>query len=60
MTRQTEGKTPKKKPYLRPDIRQVELLPDEAVLGLCKTTGTTGPGGQSCNQAIFACATIGS
>jgi len=32
---------PKKKPYKKPDIRQVRLTPEEAVLGNCKVSGST-------------------
>lgn len=32
-----------KKPYQKPRIRRVELRPQEAVLGGCKTSGQTTP-----------------
>lgn len=32
-----------KKPYVKPKIRRVELRPQEAVLGGCKTAGQTMP-----------------
>jgi hypothetical protein len=53
-------RVPAKKPYSAPQVRRVELRPDEAVLGMCKTPGTTGPGGPDCNMAIIACSTLGS
>lgn len=34
---------PRKKPYQKPEIRRVELRPQEAVLGGCKTGGQTTP-----------------
>ncbi len=44
-----------KKQYLRPEVTQVPLRPDEAVLGGCKTQGTAGPVNASCTQ--FHCST---
>ena len=38
-----------KKPYSKPEIRQVSLRPEEAVLGKCKTAGISGPGQAGCN-----------
>ena len=32
-----------KKPYTKPQIQQVPLRPEEAVLGACKTWSTSGP-----------------
>ena len=34
----------KKRPYSKPEITQVRLLPEEAVLGGCKTPGGGGVG----------------
>jgi hypothetical protein len=39
-----------KKPYAKPEIRQVSLRPEEAVLGACKTALTSGPGQVHCNS----------
>ena len=50
----------KKRPYTAPQVRLVELRPEEAVLGFCKTTGPVGPGGPNCDLAIVACSSIGS
>ena len=46
-----------KRPYAKPEIKQVALRPDEAVLGACKaSTGTGGgPGGV---PAISLCVSI--
>jgi len=32
-----------KKPYQKPEVKQVHLRPEEAVLGFCKTAGLAGP-----------------
>jgi hypothetical protein len=47
-----------KKPYLKPKLRKVELKPEEAVLGNCKSGVTPGPGG-TCSTPT-ACSTQGS
>ena len=50
-----EGKKkapPKKKPYAKPAVKKVELKPDEAILGGCKTTGTSGPSDSNCGIPI--------
>jgi hypothetical protein len=39
----------RKKPYVRPELKQVQLKPEEAVLGFCKTTSIFGPGVSGCN-----------
>jgi hypothetical protein len=50
-----------KRPYEKPEIKQVALRPDEAVLGACKaSTGTGGgPGGSNCRTPA-PCSTFGS
>ena len=44
----------RKKPYYKPQLIQVPLRPDEAVLGACKTTSgsTAGPGGSNCRIPV--------
>ena len=37
-----ETKEEKKRSYVKPQITQVELRPEEAVLGACKTTTAVG------------------
>jgi hypothetical protein len=37
-----------KKPYAKPQIQEVPLRPDEAVLGGCKTAGVSGPAQHRC------------
>lgn len=49
--------TEQKKPYVKPELERVKLVPDEAVLGGCKTTdgggiGTSSPAG---NCATASC-----
>ncbi len=39
-----------KKPYAKPQIQEVPLRPDEAVLGNCKTTSTSGPTQHRCTS----------
>jgi len=39
-----------KKPYAKPQIQEVPLRPDEAVLGGCKTSGTSGAGQHRCTN----------
>ncbi len=38
-----------KKPYVKPEMTQVSLRPEEAVLGGCKVSGTVGSGQPTCN-----------
>jgi len=43
---------PKKKIYQKPTLIEVALRPDEAVLGNCKSSGASGPGGSgTCHPA---------
>ncbi len=32
-----------KKPYLKPEVKKVDLTPEEAVLGFCKNSTVYGP-----------------
>lgn len=51
----------KKPPYTKPELRRVDLRPEEAVLGNCKTSGHAGPGsGSSCAPVGAACSVQGS
>lgn len=38
-----------KQPYAKPEIKQVSLRPEEAVLGSCKTKKISGPGQSRCS-----------
>lgn len=46
-----------KKAYAKPELRQVSLRPEEAVLGACKTATHSGPSQPSCT-APFNCNAI--
>lgn len=48
-----------RRPYVAPTIEKVELRPQEAVLGFCKSTTVAGPVAGKC-KAVGACATLGS
>lgn len=41
-----------KKPYLKPELRQVPLRPEEAVLGNCKLSGVSGPAAADCGGGV--------
>ena len=60
MKRSARGKkeNKEKKPYLKPEVKQVALRPEEAVLGFCKTTVVAGPLSSAC--ATLACLSNGS
>jgi hypothetical protein len=51
---QSEGK----KPYEPPQLTAISLRPEEAVLGHCKISGTSGPTTSSC--AVLFCMSQGS
>jgi len=48
-----------KKPYAKPELRQVPLRPEEAVLGNCKMSGLSGPASSDC-MPVAPCFVIGS
>jgi hypothetical protein len=45
-------KAKKKKSYRKPEVNQVPLKPDEAVLGGCKNDVQNGPGQAYCNSPL--------
>jgi len=47
-----------KKSYVKPEVVQVPLRSEEAVLGNCKIAGTSGPVSTSCDSTH--CMTLGS
>lgn len=47
-----------KRPYSKPELVQIPLRPEEAVLGNCKISGTAGPAAFSC--VSLSCSSIGS
>jgi hypothetical protein len=56
----SQGAPRQKKTYAKPEIRQVSLRPEEAVLGNCKSSTTsTGPGG-TCQTGLGSCHTVSS
>ncbi len=46
-----------KKPYVKPEMQQVSLRPEEAVLGGCKVQGSLGAGQPTCH-APAACSAL--
>ena len=53
-TEETEAKE-----YVKPQLRRVELRPEEAILGNCKTANSNGPGSLG-NCGIISCSSQGS
>jgi hypothetical protein len=47
-----------KKPYAKPQIQEVPLRPDEAVLGGCKTSSVSGPAQHRCNSPTSCSSTV--
>jgi hypothetical protein len=41
-----------KKPYTKPRVKRVILVPEEAVLGGCKTASVSGPATANCGTTI--------
>jgi hypothetical protein len=59
MTVRPDNAPSSKKPYLKPEVRRVMLRPEEAVLGSCKTSKTSGPGQGKCS-APSSCSSLAS
>jgi len=59
MKDEQKPKTQEKAPYQPPEVVRVSLRPEEAVLGHCKVTGTTGPVSGSCKFPT-PCPSLGS
>jgi hypothetical protein len=53
---QEKNQSDSKKPYESPKLTTISLRPEEAVLGHCKISGSTGPAG-ICG---FTCSSAGS
>ena len=49
-----------KKTYTKPELKQIPLRPEEAVLGFCKVEGSYGPTLTNCILIGLGCQTIGS
>jgi hypothetical protein len=61
MTNQPDRQQHSKRPYTKPQVTQVPLRPDEAVLGFCKIGSASGPGAPgNCNPGGGTCSTAGS
>ncbi len=56
-TKQDKNQT--RKPYKKPELNQVPLKPEEAVLGFCKTSGARGPARAGCGIPV-GCSRLGS
>jgi len=50
MSDRRDEEEPVKKPYAKPEVQQVSLRAEEAVLGSCKTSAVSGPGQFRCNS----------
>ncbi len=60
MSRGTESHRKKdRRQYAKPTLTEVELRPDEAVLGQCKNGNTNGPGTGVSNCGIAPCNAYG-
>ncbi len=59
MTMKPESPEPGKRAYQKPELTEVALRPEEAVLGACKTKNSSGPGQGTC-RAPSACSSLGS
>ena len=57
--RKKQGERVQKKPYTKPEVKQVPLRPEEAVLGFCKNATTYGPTDTDC-KPVGNCSGIGS
>jgi len=51
-------KTEERKPYVKPEIRRVQLKPEESLVAGCKTSSGAGPGPPDCN--LSGCFPVGS
>jgi hypothetical protein len=60
MKEHTDDQPPRaKKAYAKPEITQVSLRPEEAVLGACKAGSVSGPGQPRCGVPA-PCSSLGS
>jgi hypothetical protein len=57
--RMIREKDARKKPYDKPKVARFPLRPEEAVLGFCKTSGSSGPSGGNC-ASLGVCRISGS
>jgi hypothetical protein len=59
MSDQTDEPEREKKEYKKPEMNQVALRPEEAVLASCKTSKVSGPGQGKCTVPS-ACSSLAS
>lgn len=50
MKHQPSSENSSRRSYEKPSVREVELRPEEAVLGNCKATDSVGPMGNTCSS----------
>jgi hypothetical protein len=60
MNTRTENQPKKKEVYVKPEVKQIMLKPEEAILGACKTATVAGPAQSKCNNSGLKCSNIGS
>jgi hypothetical protein len=60
MNTRTENQPEKKEAYVKPQVKQILLKPEEAILGACKTSAIAGPAQAKCNTGGIHCSLIGS
>jgi hypothetical protein len=58
--RSEKGAMQRRKPYSKPEVRQIPLRPEEAVLGGCKSATQAGVAHATCNDFISPCPVIAS
>jgi hypothetical protein len=58
MQRKEPAKDQPRKPYSRPEIKRVELTPEESLAEGCKNAGTAAPLGSNCTT--MSCMNSGS
>ena len=57
----TKQEEQEKRPYKKPELMQVPLRPEEAVLGNCKMSGgSQGPNSGPCSGPVIPCSAVGS
>jgi hypothetical protein len=57
---QQQGLKGEKRAYQKPQVIQIPLRPDEAVLGHCKSATASGPGGAGACTSHASCFSSGS
>lgn len=60
MNKKIERSKTTRRPYRKPQLEKVGLVPEEAVLSACKVAQGPGPGTGRCNRPMPGCYTIGS